>query len=105
ICSFKNPEKVTPFLSEAGFSGSIESSVLLFFFRACNTFMNDPSAFPTDASKPTSRNASQLTAPVKQALENTVFPSHPRPSWGQEFQGQLETIKALTEYRGTFGPR
>uniref|UniRef100_A0A8D2FHI6 Uncharacterized protein n=1 Tax=Theropithecus gelada TaxID=9565 RepID=A0A8D2FHI6_THEGE len=36
-------------LSE-GASGSIVSSVLVCFFRACNTFMNAPSGFPTDAS-------------------------------------------------------
>uniref|UniRef100_A0A2K6DNL2 Uncharacterized protein n=1 Tax=Macaca nemestrina TaxID=9545 RepID=A0A2K6DNL2_MACNE len=38
-----------PLLSE-GTSGSIVSSVLVCFFRACNTFMNAPSGFPTDAS-------------------------------------------------------
>uniref|UniRef100_A0A8D0LL97 Secreted protein n=1 Tax=Sus scrofa TaxID=9823 RepID=A0A8D0LL97_PIG len=33
-----------------GLSGSIISSVLVFFFRACSTFMNDPSACPRDVS-------------------------------------------------------
>uniref|UniRef100_A0A2K6E362 Uncharacterized protein n=1 Tax=Macaca nemestrina TaxID=9545 RepID=A0A2K6E362_MACNE len=38
-----------PLLSE-GTSGSIVSSVLVCFHRACNTFMNAPSGFPTDSS-------------------------------------------------------
>uniref|UniRef100_A0A8C9DE75 Uncharacterized protein n=1 Tax=Prolemur simus TaxID=1328070 RepID=A0A8C9DE75_PROSS len=40
-----------PCLSE-GASGSIVSSVLVCFFRACNTFKSDPSVFPRDASSP-----------------------------------------------------
>ncbi|KAL4834982.1 hypothetical protein H8958_013126, partial [Nasalis larvatus] len=37
-------------LPSEGASGSIVSSVLVCFHRACNTFMNAPSGFPTDAS-------------------------------------------------------
>uniref|UniRef100_A0A8C0VWS7 Uncharacterized protein n=1 Tax=Castor canadensis TaxID=51338 RepID=A0A8C0VWS7_CASCN len=44
------PEKLTPFWSSYSLSGSIISSVLVLFFRVCNTFMNFPSVFPIDAS-------------------------------------------------------
>uniref|UniRef100_A0A7N9CW00 Uncharacterized protein n=1 Tax=Macaca fascicularis TaxID=9541 RepID=A0A7N9CW00_MACFA len=76
-------------LSE-GASGSIVSSVLVCFFRACNTFMNAPSGFPTDASSAVKKEETvlimkddgtacispQLYTPVTQSRSQQTFECH-----------------------------
>uniref|UniRef100_A0A8C9EAS7 Uncharacterized protein n=1 Tax=Phocoena sinus TaxID=42100 RepID=A0A8C9EAS7_PHOSS len=44
------PDKLTALFSDDALSDSIVSSGVVFFLRACNTFINDPSAFPIDVS-------------------------------------------------------
>uniref|UniRef100_A0A2I3G926 Uncharacterized protein n=1 Tax=Nomascus leucogenys TaxID=61853 RepID=A0A2I3G926_NOMLE len=63
-----------PLLSE-GASDSIVSSVLVCCFRACNTFMNAPSGFPTDASSAV-RKEETLYAPVTQSKSQQTFECH-----------------------------
>lgn len=48
--SFSRSDQLISLCSVDDFSDSITSSVLVFFFRACNTFMKAPSAFLTGAS-------------------------------------------------------
>nr|BAE90394.1 unnamed protein product [Macaca fascicularis] len=78
-----------PLLSKAA-SGSIVSSVLRCFFWACNTFMNAPSGFPTDASSAvkkvetalilkddgTACISPQLYTPVTQSRSQQTFECH-----------------------------
>jgi hypothetical protein len=59
-CSFMKPEKLTLFWSSYPLSGSIVSSVLVLFFRVCNTFMNFPSVFPIDASSTVQKKKKRL---------------------------------------------
>uniref|UniRef100_A0A8C9LID8 Secreted protein n=1 Tax=Piliocolobus tephrosceles TaxID=591936 RepID=A0A8C9LID8_9PRIM len=78
-----------PLLSKAA-SGSVVSSVLMCFFWACNTFMNGPSGFPTDASSAVKKEeialilkddgtaciSPQLYAPVTQSRSQQTFKCH-----------------------------